>query len=215
MSNKISIVTAVMNRPDRVIQFVKSWYNNDIFDEIILVDWNSEMPLSTMKELQTIEKINIIRVDNKTEFNLGQAYNYGILSSKNELILKLDIDHVLGKEEFIDFLNKATKLLNQNKYVTGRGESKVAYHGFAFFTKTAFIESGMYNENLNGWGYDNEDLYNRMNNNFKEIRIKLNPLVWHNPHGDDLRVANYKEKKKEWSYEKNKMVVSNYLNKLG
>ena len=204
-----------MNRTDRAIQCLNSWHNHNMVDEIVLVDWNSERPLSEISEIKSMPKLNLIRVDNKKEFNLGQAYNLGILSAKNELILKIDIDHILNQKDFFVFIQKSIQSVQNKKYITGRGESKAWYYGFAFFTKASFIEAGLFNENLSGWGYDNEDLYNRMNNNLKEIPIQLKPFVFHLSHGDDLRVANYKEKNKDWSYEKNKMVVTNYLSKLG
>lgn len=213
MEKKISIVTAVMNRPERAIRCVRSWLHHDIFDEIILIDWSSEIPLDSFEELKSNEKLNIIRVEGKEEFNLGQAYNYGILSTKNELILKIDIDHVLGLGSFIQFLKKAIDSI-ESKYITGR-KGRGYYHGLSFFRKSDFIEAGLFNENLNGWGYDNEDLYNRMNKKLVELPIDPYPFVYHNPHKDDLRVENYKEKQKNWSYEKNKLTVTHYLNHLG
>jgi hypothetical protein len=70
-----------------------------------------------------------------------------------------------------------------------------------------------YNEDLEGWGYDDVDLYNRLktNNINQLIFFLMNKYVKHLDHPDEDRVKNYREKNVKISNTKNKKISSEQI----
>jgi len=208
--NRISIALTVMNRTDRVYDCLSSWCRHDIFDDIILVDWSSSPPIIENEEIKNLlsskNNIKVIRVDNEKYFNQPAAYNIAINNCKNNYILKLDIDHILVNDNLPLMFENMTKDLDDSFYCC---ENVTPEHwGIVFMSKKLFDSVNGYNEKLTGWGGDDNDLYFRMSKlKTKKIMSKIPFFIYHNPHGDDLRVANYEIKNKFESLEKNKKLA--------
>ena len=80
-------VVACRNRyPYLTIQSVLKYTTQPI----IVVDWSSDERYS----IQPFEdrRVTVLRVEDETEWNLGRAYNFGILNARSPFILKLDCD---------------------------------------------------------------------------------------------------------------------------
>jgi predicted glycosyltransferase involved in capsule biosynthesis len=208
--NNISIALSVMNRTDRILQCLLSWYDHSIFNDIILVDWSSSPPVIENKQIKNFvsskNNIRIIRVDNEKYFSQPAAYNIAINNCKNDYILKLDIDHILIDDNFPIILENITKNLDNSFYC---GEDSTPEHfGIVFFSKRLFDSVNGYDERLTGWGGDDNDIYFRMSKiNTKIMMTKIPDYIYHNPHDDNLRVANYEIKNKWESLEKNKKLA--------
>lgn len=214
--NDISLVVSVMNRTDRVISCLSSWINFPTINDIVLVDWSSTKNILDDKEtFGFIEKhpiIRVIRQDGEEYFHLSRSYNLGIDQSVNANILKIDIDHILIDKTFPYFLTSLIPKLNTDFHCCRN--TTMVHWGICFFDKNAFYEIGKYNESLSGWGYDDQDFYSRLSK-IRKMNIVNNiaSLVYHNPHGDDLRVANYKIKDKWESNRLNEMMTNpDFLN---
>lgn len=209
--NSISLVISVMNRTDRVIQCLESWINSNVINDIILTDWSSREPILSDREISNFchqyKSIKILRINNQKYFSLSKSYNYAIDHTKNDSILKIDIDHILVSPKFPLMLQQLSKQLKTDFYCCEH--TTLEHWGICFFSKEAFFEIGKYNERLNGWGYDDQDLYKRLSKIRKKNIIRNIPyLVYHNPHGDDLRVANYQIKDKFESNKLNEIIAN-------
>ena len=208
--NKISIALTVMNRTDRVFDCLYSWCLHSIFDDIVLVDWSSSNPVIDDVKINSLisskNNIKIIRVDNEKYFNQPAAYNIAIKNCKNDYILKLDIDHILINDNLPVMFENMTKNLDNSFYC---GEDSTPEHfGIVFFSKELFDSVNGYDERLVGWGGDDNDIYCRMSKiNTKIMMTKISDYIYHNPHDDSLRVANYEIKNKWESLEKNKKLA--------
>ena len=176
-----------MNRHDRVNLCIESWLRWDMCDDIVVVDWSSSPPVESISN----DKLTMLRVDNEKYFSLAKAYNKGIAACRNDVVVKIDIDYVL-----LD-VKKMTYLVKENDFDThfvhggGHGAN---YMGFCVFNKKHNIR---YNEQFQGYGFDDQDLYRRL----QDIGIKkqkkianLKDIIYHIPHGNALRVANYQDK---------------------
>jgi len=209
---KISIVISVMNRTDRIIECLSSWVDYEVFDDIVLVDWSSSEPILHNEHVsgfcQKNKKINIIRVNNQKYFSLPKSYNVAINNAVNNSILKIDIDHILISDKIPETFQTLSEKLDINFYCCEH--VTVEHWGICFFGKDAFKQAGKYDERLSGWGYDDQDLYNRLSNiRKKNIMRQIPYFIYHNPHGDDLRVANYEIKNKFESNKLNELIVKN------
>jgi len=204
----ISLVISAMNRTQNLCSVLESWIDQSEFiTDIVVIDWSSKDRLydnAHIKNLINNKKINLIEVIDEKYFSLSKAYNlaYSKISKNNEYFLKLDADYVLLDNIFIDkiFDTNADKIFI-------RGENKSHYTGFFGIKKSNFI---YYNENFNGWGYDDLDLYDRLKkNNLQEIVLTdIQKYIYHIPHSDKDSIASYSIKNKAMS-EKNNRLLSN------
>lgn len=199
-----------MNRTNRVFDCLSSWCFHSIFDDIVLVDWSSSVSIMEDEKIKNLisskSNIKIIRVDNEKYFNLSAGYNIAIKNCKNNNVLKLDIDHILINDNLLFEFENMIKDLDNSFYCC---ENVTPEHwGIVFMSKQLFDSVNGYDERLTGWGGDDNDLYYRMSKlRTKKIMSKIPFFIYHNPHGDALRVANYKIKNKFESLEKNKKIA--------
>lgn len=203
----ISVVCAVMNRECRIVPCVRSWLDCNFVDQLVVVDWSSEESVADTlsRERFNHSKLKIIRVDDEQYFSLAKAYNIAIDASDHDTIIKTDVDHILIDDEMLlDDINNT----DMSKEFLHGGGAGAAYLGFCCFDKTHNIR---YNESFEGYGYDDLDMYTRLTNIgvHKRCFTNIKKCVYHVPHGDDLRVANYKVKNKGDTTETNKQISNN------
>lgn len=197
----LSLVFAVMNRTEVLIQSIPTWLESKSFDELIIVDWSSKEPVFTDSRTQNIindPRVRIIRVENEPYF-LTPSFplNLGISKASNKKVLKLDIDYKLTNSTLFDFINKISPLLNRSFFVTDFQFCKITISiiGFILLNKEHFLAINGYNENLRGWGYEDMDLYDRLSQLVQKNILKdLDDYIFHIPHEDSLRIANYVDK---------------------
>lgn len=197
----LSIVFPVMNRTEILCQSVPTWLDNDFVDEIIIVDWSSNIPIYNDERTSSIisnSKIRLIRVD-KEKFFLtpSLSLNLGILRASNDNILKLDIDYKLINKKFFDNISKLKPTLKKNFFVMDSATcsdnpDNICLTGFVFFHRSYFLTVNGYNENLSGWGFEDLDLYDRMSPEAQKFIIKdIDKYIYHIPHSDKLRTINH------------------------
>jgi predicted glycosyltransferase involved in capsule biosynthesis len=205
MSNTgLSIVFPVMNRTGILVQSVPSWLDNDIVDEIIIVDWSSSTPIyedPTTQHIISNDKVRVIRVNNEKFFlTPSLSINLGVVRSSYNNILKLDIDYKLINNDFLIKIKKMLPILKTSFFVTDYDYCKnnpenICLTGFTFFNKLHFFSVNGYNENLNGWGYEDLDFYDRMSHiSHKYIISDLDKYILHIPHSNELRMVNHQDK---------------------
>ena len=198
----ISLITPVMNRSDRIVPCLSSWVEQPQITEVLIIDWSSTVPVYTNPALRSITshpKVKVIRVDGETSF-IAQAFsqNVGLRFASQPCICKIDIDHVLVDPKFVETLaqSRGTKTFH-----CGTSRGKLEYWGFVFFEKRHGLRVGGYNEAARGWGYDDTDFYKRLRKSGirKVVVENIDEVLYHIPHGAELRTANYKEKDKDVS----------------
>ena len=92
---RLSVVAAVMNRLEHLKVSLPTWLAMEGVDEIVIVDWTSEVPLHTLTtELPELAdpKVRIIRVEGQKKYILSHANNLAIKASRGHYIMKVDSD---------------------------------------------------------------------------------------------------------------------------
>lgn len=195
----ISIVCACMNRANALKGCIGSWLIDQRIQEILIVDWSSTPKL----ELDiTDTRIKIIRVEGKKQFNLGQAYNTGFKAAKFSKIMKMDVDYFINP--YYDLLGEVP--VPESTFYTGNWKLHqydgdmgfLRYtNGWLYVDKNDFWSAGGYREDLQGYGFDDSDLYQRLCNHgftHKTLNLQVKPLLFHVPHDHMVRVENYEKK---------------------
>jgi hypothetical protein len=208
----LSAVVGLKNR-SRVLQTsINSWLMKPEIKEIIIVDCSSsDFDSNYFESLD--KRIRTIRLGNEEYFNLSKVYNVGIENCTYENILKLDVDYILNPYvDLCDWLNFDL----ESEFLTGHWEDEsldgssgfLSYlNGFLCAKKDNIINAGLYQGNQHGYGYDDCDLYSRLEKlGLSRQRLKFGKNfapIFHIPHGDYFRTENYKEKDYFISLEKN------------
>lgn len=205
----ISLIVPVMNRSDRVIPCLETWINHPQIDEILIVDWSSTNPIKTDPDLTPItnhHKTKIVRVnDEKSFISMSFSLNVALNHAKYDHILKCDIDYKLINPELINIFQREQ---DKNHFYCGTIPNKWDFHGFSFFKKENAIKINGYNEKFRGWGWDDEDFYRRLEKIGLEriVIMNIEEFLYHIPHDDSLRTANYPEKRKHKTNRQNEII---------
>lgn len=202
----ISCIIALKNRTSRLEQMLPTWTKISLIKDFVIVDWDSKDPIienKIVKEQMEKYNIKVIRVENQKYYyrclalNLASQYT----DSNNKVLLKLDVDYVNINESWLRY-QKINDGELVNYFITGCASFCFGSMGFLLVNKKDFGKG--YNENLMPiWGYEDEDLYNRLST--KKIEIKnwwqefkslqrviffdIQRYMYHISHDDYLRYA--------------------------
>lgn len=188
-----SLVTCCMNRDTNLLPNLLSWLNCSWIDEIIVIDWSSNNPI---RDIVKNEKIKYFRVNGQTSWKLTWAFNLAISLAKYDKIIKFDCD-INIKPEFYTINQNFAELSNNSFYTGDWKTSKQPYlNGQLIINKLDFMKINGYNENIIDYGYDDTDLYIRLNKAglnhiiFKDTDTSNQSVIYHKDHSDNDRAIN-------------------------
>jgi glycosyltransferase involved in cell wall biosynthesis len=202
----VSIVCACMNREDTLKVTLASWLKFKEVGEIVIVDWCSTNNLEWAIDLD--DRIKLIRVNNQPYFNIAKAYNLAIDNSTKDYVLKMDVDYLLNP--YYNFFELHPRPEEECYYTgnwaTSDGDPIFKHlHGLIYAKRSGLIEAEGYNENFEGYGWDDDDLYGVMTSmGKKRIDINHDYSIMHIVHGEKVRTENYKDKRTRSSARQNK-----------
>ncbi|WP_058314801.1 glycosyltransferase [Cognatishimia activa] len=183
----ISLVTCSMNRSENLLKALRSWLPQSEISELIIIDWGSDVPVAETLHKEGIfdPRIRLVRAPDEARWILSYAFNLGFRLAKFDKILKVDADIVLSD----DFFDKNT--LIEGSFIAGnwreaeQGQEHV--NGFFYLHKNDLAEIGGFNEYITTYGWDDDDLYSRLD----EIGIKRENVapstIKHLDHSDEER----------------------------
>lgn len=185
-----TIVSCTMNRHENLLASLETWLRLPV-DEIVLVDWSSEQPLHEILEMHRDPRLRVARVSGETKWILTYAFNVGLRLASYERIYKLDADI----EVTADFLEKNS--FQESEFVRGSwklgaqhgGKDQKYINGSFGAFKRDLRDLGYYNEFIRTYGWDDSDLYERL-----EVARGLHPRyldptsVVHRNQDDDSRL---------------------------
>lgn len=158
----ISLVTCCMNRNENLLKALPSWLQHPQINEVVIVDWSSKTPVYAELTQCGISdsRIRVVRVNDEPRWILSYAFNVGFRVAKLDQILKVDADIVVEKH-FFDH-----NVLRQGHFIAGNWRKSAlgqAYiNGFFFAPREALHAVGGFNEFITTYGWDDDDIYQRM-----------------------------------------------------
>ena len=182
----MTCITAVMDRQERLISGLDNWYYDS---PIIVVDWSSKVAL--LPDSRMI----LIRIEGESYFSQAKAFNLAAsFVSENQVILKLDVDYRFQT-------NSMTRVSpNLGEFVTGKHNDIIRpedtyLNGLLIVRKSDFESVNGYNERLTCYGYDDDDLYVRLQSSgLKRRTINSSSGIIHLAHSDEDRTKLMKTK---------------------
>lgn len=204
----VSLAAVCMGRHDTVKKTAPAWLAVKDVDEIILIDWSSEPPLEpVVRAIPGGHKIKVIRVNGEQSWVLSRAYNLAVNATSFSHVIRTDCDYQVGP----NFVAAHKKLMTDSTTAVGdtstsgeedaindgkhfyagnynlaRNENEVHLNGAVFIRRKDFLDVGGYDERIQTYGWDDEDLYARLGKaGFKKMNISYDHVshVQHSNNG--------------------------------
>ncbi|MBA7480094.1 hypothetical protein ES707_15540 [subsurface metagenome] len=186
-NNGLSIVTVSMNRTSDLCETVRKLSQYPYHMEHVIIDWSSAPPI-TFNDLPRDKRIKLYRVSGEKKWHLTRAYNFGFRMANGAYILKADADALIDKEFFQNNEWQQINVFLANDPTMGDTFVK-SLTGLFFVPRTRLLEIGGFNEYLDGWGYDDIDLFTRLRRvcNYQRINFTGIKTI---PQSDEERIKN-------------------------
>lgn len=163
----VSIVTVSMNRTDHLLQQAAAVSTLQGHQEHIIIDFGSSTPISR-DQLPNDERIQLHRVESPNgRWWLTHSFNLAFALASGDCILKLDAD-ILPSQHFMDalfmeqFATGAHLMCNRLTLQDWSLPSELfTSNGLFLCKKTSLARVGGFNPYIQGWGWDEIDLYSR------------------------------------------------------
>lgn len=187
----LAIATACMNRNEHLREVLPTWLQ--VADELVICDWGSSTHvIDTVKQVLnslsaqsgaavTTRTITVLRAQNVRRWILSPAFNIAIRYTTSAQVLKLDCDDVL-KPGFREQHALGVGEFRCGDWRLARNDQENYLNGVVMFNRDDFIAAGRYNEYITTYGWDDSDLYARLETGCKRLPIN-NDLIEHLPHG--------------------------------
>jgi hypothetical protein len=197
----ISFATVSMNRMHHIIQTLpKNIQDNESYSavEFLLLDYNSSDGLEdwVKTNLNKYIESGLLKFYRTTEpeyFNRSHSRNMILKLAQGEIICNVDADNYTGKG-FAKYINEAfnsdDNIFLKGFYKEGLEEYKDAYGRFCTWKKDFFSLNG-YDEEMESYGHEDTDLYERMVRYGKtETDIAHTDFLHSISHSDQERTGN-------------------------
>ena len=212
-----------MNRREMLNISLASWLENPSISEIVITDWSSRDNLGRLHMIDS--RITIVRVENQQYFHKTKALNLALKEVESDVILQMDVDYILNP--YYDLISDLE--VDVDEFVVGDGwtgtidqgpswDFFAPTNGFLCVHKEALNNIGGYNEELQGWGYEDADIQNRLWSiglKRKILYLTKKQYLYHNPHPITKRVENYFNKDMVNSHQVNESIGEEWKKNLG
>ena len=183
----ISIFCGCSNRTENIEIASRTWLKCSDVNEIVIVDWNSTEPL-----ILNHPKLTIVRVNNVKWKNSAHAFNLAARFTSYDKICKLDADYLINRNFF------TIHELRENDFFAGqsseaRDSNEKHIHGFLYLKRKDFFEKNVYNERVETYGWEDSDMYERLEEGGLDKRLVNLDKIYHLKHDDSQRVSNAEE----------------------
>ena len=163
----ISIVTVSMNRTEHLFQQARAVSELRDHSEHIILDFGSTTPISR-DQLPSDERIRLHRAESPNgRWWLTHSYNLAFALAKGDYILKLDAD-IVPSQQFVDRLIERQAITNSHLMCNrltiqdwNLPSELFTTNGLFFCKTTSLNEIRGFNPYIQGWGWDEIDLYSR------------------------------------------------------
>jgi hypothetical protein len=183
----VAVTTGVMDRTEYLLRALPTWLALEGVDRVCVVDWGSDPPLrGELEERFGDPRLVVARVEART-WHHSRCHNLELgLVLSHDLVLRLDSD-VLVRPDLLSRRDRPPGFfwtVDWRKVPAGDDLRNVA--GTLLAAPEDVFRAGGYCERLDGYGSEDDELYDRMSRIATRLDLDLECLE-HLPHGDELR----------------------------
>ena len=180
----VGIASVSMNREDNLIQCLPTWLDSGA-ETIHILDWNSNIDLEQLirSKFGSLENAKFLRVDNNKPWILTHAFNIVLSSLKTDFIAKFDSDHKCKNKIFEEL-----KLEKGNFYRFNFLDNMPGTNGAFISCKDILEKANFFDERIVTYGWDESDLFERIQNFTNSIKFLDPSYISHLPHTKQKRI---------------------------
>lgn len=159
----VAIVAACMNRQEALKRVLPTWLSVSGVKEIVIVDWNSSPPLKPLVHPEKDSRLKLYRVNKESSWVLSRAYNLAMNMTRQKYVIRTDCDYALdGDILSAHDLNETETGFYSGNWKMARNENEIHLNGAMILKRKVFWDVGGYDERIQTYGWDDEDLYTRL-----------------------------------------------------
>ena len=182
----VSVVCGVMDREEHLLESLPTWLACPEVGEVVLVDWSSKKAILPPDDPRVV----IVRVEGQRHWHPSKCHNLGLRLTTCPKILRLDADHQL-KEDFFE----RHQLDRPNHFFCVDQPSvcdtdEIHLAGVVYAWRTELMVVGGYNERIATYGYEDNDLVERLKGLGSLASWVQIDTLHHIPHSDAARLCN-------------------------
>ncbi len=180
---KISFCITCMNRSHHLKETLKrniedNYLPDDV--EFILLDYNSSDYLEEWAHKEMLDYINLgilvyYRTDTPIYYHRSHSRNMAFRLSEGDILCNLDADNFLGEGFALKMIYEFSQ--NSNIFYTSDLSSNDIFGRVLMLSEDFYVVHG-YNELLEGYGFEDVELYMRLSNRGLKRMIFTNPLYY-------------------------------------
>ena len=155
-------------------------------DERVILDYGSEVPIAPVVREFARPGIELFRMPRTPRYRSAHSKNVAHLSATGEFLVNLDADNLLTPE----YLNWLRGTVGENGPCLVFTEAWGGGGGRVGVSREVFVALGGYDERIDGWGYDDNDLVERARGLGCKVVKTPKKLIQFLRHDDALRGAN-------------------------
>lgn len=164
--------------------------NNNI--EFVILDYNSSDGLENWMRNNFhsfSSKVNYYKTSEPSYYNRSHSRNMAFRLASGDIVCNLDADNYSGKG-FAEYIEDVFKH-NQSIFVVPQDENLSDTFGKICMTKTDFIQIRGYDEAIKGYGFEDNDIKNRLLNlGLTQIGFKRQEFLEAISHSEEERIKN-------------------------
>ena len=155
------------------------------FHEVIVVDYDCPDGVGDWVA-GVFPSVKVVRVENRPLFNAGAARNAGVAAATAPWLFLVDADVCVAA----NFLKETRDLLEPGAYFLAEPRGTGTW-GTLFALRRDIDAVGGYDETYRGWGGEDDDLTDRLEDHGLARGVYDGRLVTSIPHGNELRMRHH------------------------
>ena len=183
-SGFVSVICGVKDRAEHLFEVLPTWRACPEIGEIVIVDWSSKDPLYFPCE----PLVKVVRVEGEALWQPGPCFNLGLQMVTRPVVIKLDADVMIKDPAFFTAHPLSPRMFYAGNHQAAKDMNEAHLSGAVYAVLKDLTGINGYNERLTTYGYDDDDLYERLMLD-GVTRLNINHgMLHHIPHEDNVRL---------------------------
>lgn len=190
-------------------QALPTWLAVPEVGEIVIVDWSSPEPVRRMTAALGDPRVKVLRVEGQRRWIASKCHNLGVRAASGDVLLRLDADYLLDAAFF------RKHALSEGAFFCGnwrraRTDNERHLTGVLYVHRRHVLDLNGYNERIVTYGYEDDDLFERLERAGVTRQDVDLDTVQHIPHDDLARTRHQDVANVQAETERNKALAHSY-----
>jgi hypothetical protein len=203
---RVSVVCGCMDRQEMLQQALPTWLAAPEIAEIAIVDWSSPHPVRGLTDALGDPRVKVLRVEGQRRWIASKCHNLGLRAASGDVLLRLDADYLL-EPAFFRKHPLSDGVFFCGNWRRARTDNERHLTGVLYVHRRHVLALNGYNERIVTYGYEDDDLFERLERAGLTRRDIDLDTVHHVPHDDLSRTRHQDVVNVQGETERNKALA--------